>query len=479
MNDQNNSLIDPNDDKLKEECGVFGIYDHPNAAEMTYLGLFALQHRGEEAAGIVSSDGKNLHLHKNIGLVNEVFNEGNLKTLPGNHAIGHVRYSTSGSSTVKNAQPYMSDYSRGQIAVAHNGNLVNARVLRDELEAYGSIFGSTSDSEIIIHLMAKPSYRTRDEALEGTSKRIRGAYSIVILMENALVGMRDPYGFRPLCIGQIGKSYVIASETCAFDLIGATYLRDVEPGEIVIADDKGLRSIQPFKNEKIRRAHCIFEYVYFSRPDSLVFGKSVGIVRENLGRELAKEHPVPADIVIPVPDSGNFAAVGYSMESGIPFQVGLTRNHYVGRTFINPAASQREFKVKIKLNPVKAVINGKRVIVVDDSIVRGNTAKNRVKTLREAGAKEVHMRISCPPHVSPCYYGIDFPDPSELLASRYNMEEIKKFLNVDSIGYLSIEGMLRAAGKNENQYCTACWDKVYHCPVVDEMDKYGMEKKRI
>ncbi len=476
----NNYLSDPNDDKLKEECGVFGIFGHQNAADMTYLGLFALQHRGEEAAGIVSYDGTNMHLHKNVGLVNEVFNESSLKSLPGNSAIGHVRYSTSGSSTVKNAQPYMSDYSRGQIAVAHNGNLVNARVLRDELEAYGAIFGSTSDSEIIIHLMAKPTYRTFEDALEGTIRRIKGAFSIVMLINNVLIGARDSYGFRPLCIGRMPEgAYVLGSETCAFDLLGAKYVRDVEPGEIVIIDKNGLRSLHPFKNDPTRKAHCMFEFVYFSRPDSLVFGKSVGQIRENLGRELAKEHPVAADIVIPVPDSGNFAAVGYSMESGIPYQTGLTRNHYVGRTFISPSANQREFKVKIKLNPVRSVIEGKRVIVVDDSIVRGNTARNRVKTLREAGAKEVHMRISCPPHVSPCFYGIDFPDPSELLATRHTMDEIKKFLNVDSIGYLSIEGMLRAAGAKENEYCMACWDKVYPCPVIDDMDKFGMEKKRL
>ncbi|MBI4970307.1 MAG: amidophosphoribosyltransferase [Candidatus Omnitrophica bacterium] len=468
-----------NEDKLKDKCGVFGILGHQNAADMTYLGLFALQHRGEEAAGIVTYDGEQMHLHKSTGLVNEIFNEAKLKALPGNSAIGHVRYSTSGSSTVKNAQPYMSDYSRGQIAVAHNGNLVNARVLRDELEAYGAIFGSTSDSEIIIHLMAKPSYRTYEDALEGTIRRMKGAFSLVMLINNVLVGARDSYGFRPLCIGRMPEgAYVLSSETCAFDLLGAKYLRDVEPGEIVMIDKSGLRSLYPFKKDPTRLGHCMFEFVYFSRPDSLVFGKSVGIIRENLGRELAKEHPVPADIVIPVPDSGNFAAVGYSMQSGIPFQTGLTRNHYVGRTFISPSANQREFKVKIKLNPVKAVIEGKRVIVVDDSIVRGNTARNRVKTLREAGAKEVHMRISCPPHVSPCYYGIDFPDPSELLATRYPMDEIKKFLNVDSIGYLSIEGMLRAVGGDRGKYCMACWDKVYPCPVVDEMDKYGIGKKR-
>ncbi len=478
MTDEHNSMIDPNEDKLKDECGVFGVFGHEEAAQLTYLGLFSLQHRGEEAAGICSSDGETLYLHKNVGLVNDVFNPSRLAALKGSASIGHVRYSTSGSSTIKNAQPYMVDYSRGKISIAHNGNLVNARLLRDELEAYGSIFGSTSDSEIIIHLMAKPSYRTREEALEGAFQKIKGAFSIVILTEDSLIGARDSYGFRPLCIGKLNDSYFIASETCAFDLIGATYVRDVEPGEIVIIDKTGIKSLFPLKDNPTRKAHCIFEHVYFSRPDSKVFGKTVGIVRENLGRQLAKEHPVEADLVTPVPDSGNFAAVGYALESGIPFHNGFTRNHYIGRTFISPTATQREFKIKVKLNPVKEVVEGKRVIVIDDSIVRGNTARSRVRTLREAGAKEVHMRISCPPHVSPCYYGIDFPDPKELLASRHNMEEIKKFLDVDSIGYLSIEGMLEAAEGTDQDYCTACWSKTYPCPVIDEMDKFGMEKGR-
>lgn len=474
----NQVIADPNEDKLKDECGVFGIFNHPEAAPLTYLGLFALQHRGEEAAGIVSSDGETLYMQKDVGLVNEVFDEERLEKLPGSAAIGHVRYSTSGASTIKNAQPYMVDYSRGKISIAHNGNLVNARYLRDELEAYGSIFNSTSDSEIIIHLMAKPSYRTREDSLEGAFKKIKGAFSIVILSEDSLIGARDPYGFRPLCLGKLNDTYVIASETCAFDLIGAKYVRDIEPGEILIIDKNGMRSLFPFKDESTKKAHCIFEYVYFSRPDSLVFGQTVGIVRENLGRQLARENPVEADLVIAVPDSGNFAAVGYSMESGIPYHNGFTRNHYVGRTFISPAASQREFKVKIKLNPVKEVVAGKRIIVVDDSIVRGNTARTRVKTLREAGAKEVHMRISCPPHVSPCYYGIDFPDSKELLASNHSMEEIKKFLDVDSIGYLSIEGMLQAANGTDQEYCTACWSKEYPCPPVDSMDKNRMDSMR-
>lgn len=465
-------------ENIKEYCGVFGIYNHPEAARVTYLGLFALQHRGEEAAGICTSDGANLHLYKNRGLVGEVFAEDPQPQLPGYMAIGHTRYSTTGSSTLINAQPYKVDYSRGQLAIAHNGNLVNAEILRSELEAYGSIFGSTMDSEIFIHLMAKPSYQNQEEAVVGAVKKALGAYSIVILTENQLIGARDPYGFRPLCLGKIGEGYVLASETCAFDLIEAEYIRDIEPGEVIIIDKKGVRSHYPFKDKKIRHAHCIFEHVYFARPDSRVFGDNVGLTREKMGVQLAKEHPVDADIVIPVPDSGNFAAMGYAKESGIPFANGFIRNHYIGRTFINPTQSARTLKVKIKLNPIKDAVQGKRVIVVDDSIVRGNTAKSRVILLRKAGAKEVHMRISCPPHVSPCFYGIDFPSKAELLACNNSMEEIKKFLDVDSIGYLSVEGMLAAATPPAENFCTACFTGKYPTPVFDEVDKFKLEKKR-
>lgn len=468
-------------DEVKDHCGVFGIYGHPRAAEISYLGLFALQHRGEESAGISTSDGKELHLYKNLGLVGDVFNEEALKKLPGESAIGHVRYSTTGSTTLTNAQPIKVDYSRGQLAVAHNGNLVNAKYLRDELEAYGSIFSGTTDSEIIVHLMAKPSYANTKESILGTVRRMEGAYTLTLLTEHELIGVRDPRGFRPLCLGKLDGAWVLASENCALELIEAEFIREIDPGEVVIINENGLKSFYPFEGEKIRRAHCAFEHVYFARPDSRIFGENVATVREQLGRILAQEHPAEADIVIPVPDSGNFAALGYSTESGIPLAHGFTRNHYIGRTFINPTQSVRTLKVKIKLNPIREVVGGKRVVVVDDSIVRGNTSRSRVKLLRRAGAKEVHMRISCPPHVSPCFYGIDFPSKSELLASTHSMEQIQEFLDVDSIGYLSHEGLLKAVSGDKadlkGNFCTACWTGNYPTPLFDEVDKFKLERK--
>lgn len=472
-------------ENIKEACGVFGIYNHPEAARITYLGLFALQHRGEEAAGICSSDGENLHLVKGQGLVGDVFDETKMEHMPGNKAIGHTRYSTTGSSTIVNTQPYKVAYSRGQIAVAHNGNLVNAQILRDELEAYGSIFGSTMDSEIFVHLFARPQFRNAEEAIIESIQKVVGAYSLVILNETQLYAVRDPQGFRPLSLGKIGSGYVVASETCAFDLIGADFIREIEPGEILIIDEKGPHSIFPFEKQGLldqkeasKKAYCIFEHVYFARPDSTIFGDNVAFVRERLGRQLAKEHPAKADIVIPVPDSGNFAALGFARESGISFAHGFTRNHYIGRTFISPSQQQRVTKVRIKLNPIKEVVDGKRVVVVDDSIVRGNTAKSRVKLLRKAGAKEVHMRISCPPHISPCFYGIDFPSKAELIACTHSMEQIKEFLDVDSIGYLSIQGMLASTRQNPENFCTACFSGKYPTQVFDDVDKYKLEKKR-
>jgi len=383
----------------KHYCGVFGVYGHSNASELSYLGLFSLQHRGEESAGIASSDGNRIHVHKAMGLVGDAITPAHLKKLPGHSAIGHVRYSTTGTSALANAQPYMVDYSRGQVAIAHNGNLTNAQLLRAELEAYGSIFSSTTDSEIFIHLMAKPSYKNNVESVLGAVSRAQGAFSMVVLSEDELIAIRDPHGFRPLSLGKLGDAYVVASETCAFDLIEAKYIREIEPGEVAVISRKGIKSYYPFKEKKERVAQCIFEHVYFARPDSKVFGENVGLVRERLGRVLAREHPVEADIVVPVPDSGNFAAMGYSKESGIPLAHGFTRNHYIGRTFINPNQEMRSFKVKIKLNPIREIIEGNRVVVVDDSIVRGNTSRSRVRLLRAAGAKEVHMVISCPP---PC-----------------------------------------------------------------------------
>lgn len=477
-------------ENVKDHCGVFGIYNHPDAARLTYLGLFALQHRGEEAAGICTSDGERLHLYKNQGHVGDVFQEDAFEKLPGSNAIGHVRYSTTGSSSLVNAQPYKVEYSRGEVAVAHNGNLVNAQILRAELEAYGAIFGSTMDSEIFVHLMAHPSYRTVEDSVVESIKKVQGAYSLLILTHKKLFAVRDPQGFRPLCYGKVGQSYVVASETCAFDLIEADFIRELAPGEVLVIDESGPRSFFPFsykdkgglpldgKETQPRKAHCIFEHVYFARPDSTIFGDNVGAVREKLGRNLAKEHPAKADIVVPVPDSGNFAAMGFAKESGIPLGIGFIRNHYIGRTFISPTQASRLLKVKIKLNPIKENVEGKRVVVVDDSIVRGNTAKSRVRLLRRAGAKEVHMRISCPPHISPCFYGIDFPSKAELLANNNTMEEIKKFLDVDSIGYLSLDGMLTATTQPIENFCSACFTGKYPTLVSDEIDKLKLEKKR-
>lgn len=477
-------------ENVKDHCGVFGIYNHPDAARLTYLGLFALQHRGEEAAGICTSDGDQLHLYKNQGHVGDVFHEDTFALLPGTSAIGHVRYSTTGSSSLVNAQPYKVEYSRGEVAVAHNGNLVNAQILRAELEAYGAIFGSTMDSEIFVHLMAHPSHRTVEDSVIDSVKKVQGAYSLLILTHKKLFAVRDPQGFRPLCYGKVGQSYVVASETCAFDLIEADFIRELAPGEVLVIDEDGPRSFFPFtykskgvlalegKEMQPQKAHCIFEHVYFARPDSTIFGDNVGAVREKLGRNLAKEHPAKADIVVPVPDSGNFAAMGFAKESGIPLGIGFIRNHYIGRTFISPTQASRLLKVKIKLNPIKENVEGKRVVVVDDSIVRGNTAKSRVRLLRRAGAKEVHMRISCPPHISPCFYGIDFPSKGELLANNNTMEEIKKFLDVDSIGYLSLDGMLTATTQPADNFCSACFTGKYPTPVSDEVDKLKLEKKR-
>ena len=465
------------EDKLKEECGLFGVFGNEDAARLTYLGLYALQHRGEESAGIVTTDSKTMFTHKGMGLVSDVFTTDILKRLTGHAAIGHVRYSTTGSSLLKNAQPLLVDYSRGSLAVAHNGNLVNAKLLHDELEAYGSIFQTTVDSEIILHLMARPMHARREDSLTHCLKRIKGAYSLLLLAEDEMIGIRDPNGFRPLCIGRMDGAYVFASETCALDLIDAEYIRDVEPGEAVFVNANGMRSIYPFKGENIRRSYCIFEHVYFARPDSMVFGESVHLVRKKLGQHLAEEHPVEADIVIPIPDSGNSAAIGYSHHSNIPIERGFVRNHYIGRTFIQPSQGIRDLGVKIKLNPVKDVIKGKRIVVVDDSIVRGTTSKARIKSLRDAGAKEIHMRVSCPAHKFPCFYGIDFPTRKELIASTHTLEETKKYLGVDSLGYLSSEGLLNSVSFPKDEYCVACFTGDYPVDFVGA-DKYSLEKGR-
>ena len=460
--------------KPRDECGVFAVFGHPEAARLTYYGLFALQHRGQESAGIVSAKGSDsvFITHKGMGLVSQVFSNEALEMLAGTRAIGHVRYSTTGSSTLRNAQPFAVDTQRGQIAIAHNGNLVNAAELRAELEAGGSIFQTSVDSEIVLHLLAKP--RERGEALS-VLRRLEGAFTMVMMSDREVIGLRDPHGFRPLCIGKKDGAYVLASESCAFDLIGAQYVRDVEPGEVVILDNSGLRSEWPFR--VTRRAFCIFEYVYFARPDSNLSGQNVGRVRFEMGRELARQAPCDADLVIPVPDSGIYAALGYAQELGLPYYPAFVRNHYVGRTFIQPSQSIRDFNVRIKLNLISEAVRGKSVAVVDDSIVRGTTARSRVVNLREAGAREVHMRISCPPHRFPCHYGIDFPDPEKLLANQMTQEEIARYLGADSIAYLDVGGMVAATGHEKAQFCTACFTGDYPTFYQADFDKLIMERR--
>ena len=453
---------------IHEECGIFGVFGHPEAANLTYLGLYALQHRGQEGAGICSSDGKTLHLEKAMGLVSDIFNEKRLKRLPGDSAIGHNRYSTAGSSVLKNVQPLLANYALGSIAIAHNGNLVNAEQMRTELETEGAIFQSSSDSEVVLHLIARAKSEDPYERITEALKDVRGAFSLLFLRENEMIALRDPFGVRPLAIGKVDGAYVVASETCAFDIINAEYIRDVEPGEMVIINENGIRSIQALKSP--RKAFCVFEFIYFSRPDSYIYNHTcVNTIRKNFGRQLAIDSPVDADIVIPVPDSGVPAAVGYAEQSGIPFDFGLIRNHYVGRTFIEPKQSIRHFGVKIKLNPVRCLLEGKRVVVVDDSIVRGTTSKKIIKMIREVGgAKEVHMRISSPPTVGPCFYGIDTPTRQELIASTHLVEEIRKYITADSLSYLSISG-LRGIVPHPENYCTACFDNKY--PILFPREK--------
>ncbi len=461
--------------KPTHECGVFAVFNHPDAAMLTYYGLFALQHRGQESAGIVSGGGDtgSFRSHKGMGLVSQVFQPGDLEKLQGNRAIGHVRYSTTGSSNLKNAQPFFVDTARGQLAVAHNGNLVNAAALRAELEERGSIFQTTVDSEIVLHLLAQPPGGGGGLA---SLRRLQGAFSIVLMGENEVIGFRDPHGFRPLCLGKLDGGYVLASESCAFDLIHAEFIRELEPGEVLIIDENGLRSEWPFQKE--RKALCVFEYVYFARPDSNIDDRNVSMARVEMGRELARLHPVEADLVVPVPDSGIFAALGFSEESGIPYYPAFVRNHYIGRTFIQPTQMIRDFNVRVKLNLIRSAVEGKRIVVVDDSIVRGTTARSRVVNLRENGATEVHMRISCPPHKHACYYGIDFPDPQKLIANQCTAAEICKYLGADSIGYLTAEGMVRATGRNANEFCLACFNGDYPVPYDEKFDKLVMEQRR-
>jgi amidophosphoribosyltransferase len=458
------------DDHFHDECGVFGVFGHAEAANLAYLGLYALQHRGQESAGIVSSDGGELHAHRAMGEVEEIFIPSVLAQLPGDLAIGHTRYSTAGDKALLNAQPIMVDCNKGKIALGHNGNLTNAAEWRRKLEHRGSIFQTNSDTEVIVHLIARSQARNLSGALGDALNQVEGAYSLLVLTPDELYAVRDPRGFRPLVLGRLaatensGETWLVASETCAFDLLNAQYVREIEPGEMVRISKSGIESIH-FAPEKARQ-HCIFEHVYFARPDSMVFGKSVNASREALGRVLAREHPVDADIVVPVPDSGVPAAVGYALESGIPFHLGLIRNHYIGRTFIEPSQAIRNFGVKLKLNPVRGLIEGKRVILVDDSIVRGTTSRKIVRMVREAGAKEVHVRISCPPTISPCYYGVDTPTKEELIASSNTPEEICRYLGADSLGYVSLPALRHAVGDADGTFCTSCYTGVYPTDLV-------------
>jgi amidophosphoribosyltransferase len=461
----------------KHYCGVFGIFGHPNAAELTYYGLYALQHRGQESAGIVTCHEGKFFKHHGMGLVPQVFNPKILHDLVGNMSIGHTRYSTTGSSHIRNAQPLTVDCMRGQIAVAHNGNLTNAAQLRDDLESRGLVFQTTVDSEIIIMMLAQPSLGGVENTLVQTFRRLEGAYSLIVMTEKELIGVRDPFGFRPLCIGRVNGAYVLSSESVALDQIQAEFIRDVEPGEIVIINEKGLVSVQAFPAHQ-RRAFCMFEYVYFARPDSVLGGRSVYEVRKEMGRQLAREHGVKADLVIPVPDSGLCAALGYSEESGIPFEMAFVRNHYVGRSFLQPSQLIRDFDVRMKLNLIAPLVKNKRVVIVDDSIVRGTTCKARVKTLKEAGAKEVHVAVSCPPHMNPCVYGIDFPDRSKLMAVNHSVDEIRKYLNADSLHYLSQAGMVKATGQPAESFCMACYDGKYPVPYDPVLDKHIIERRK-
>ncbi len=457
----------------REECGIFAIYNHEDAAKLTYFGLYALQHRGQESAGIVSSNGKQMPGHKAMGLVPDIFNERILNKLQGHMALGHVRYSTTGSSLLANAQPFSIHYSGRSFAIAHNGNLVNAHKIRAEMEAEGSIFQTSMDSEVVLHLTAKSLSSGLETAMSKAMSRLKGAYSMVIMTEDTMVAVRDPNGFRPLCLGKLNSSHVIASETCAFDLVDAEYVRDIEPGEILIINRNGLKSISSTSTS--RKSQCIFELIYFARPDSNVFGQNVYLFRKNQGALLAKEFPLDVDFVMPFPDSGNYAALGYTQASGIPIEMGVIRNHYVGRTFIQPSQSMRDFGVKVKLNPVRDLLRNKRVVIIEDSIIRGTTARTRIKTLRKIGAREVHMLVSCPPHRHPCCYGIDFSTRGELIAAQKSVEGIRDFIGLDSLGYLSINNLVQATDIPRENLCLACFNGEYPVPIEKDYNKYCLE----
>ena len=458
------------DDKFHDECGVFGVWGHEEASSLTYLGLYALQHRGQESAGIAAAHDGAVKLLRAMGYVGDAFDDRTLATLPGASAIGHVRYSTFGESRIVNAQPILIDCAHGQIALCHNGNLVNAAELRQRLVREGSIFQTNTDTEVVLHLYARSNAAAVEDAIVESVSQVSGAFSLVLLTPKNLIAVRDPHGFRPLALGRLGDAYVVCSETCAMDLIGARYERDVEPGEVLVIGGDGVRSYKPFPETP--SAHCVFEHVYFARPDSDVFGQSVNAVRTNLGRLLAQESAVDADVVVPIPDSGVIAAIGYAERSGIPLKMGLIRNHYVGRTFIQPHQSVRGLKVKVKLNTVRSVLDGKRVVLVDDSIVRGTTSQKIVSMIKAAGAREVHMRISCPPTVAPCYYGIDTPHREELIAAQRSVDEIRQFMGADTLAYLSLAGLRDAVGERHDQYCTACYTGQYPVPPPRDTDAY-------
>jgi amidophosphoribosyltransferase len=455
-------------DKLHEECGVVGVYGHPEAANLVYLGLYALQHRGQESAGIVASTHSKMRLELGMGLVADIFDPGRLMKLPGPLAIGHNRYSTAGKSELVNAQPCMINYAEGSLALAHNGNLVNAQTIRKGLAGKGAIFQSTNDSEVIVHLMAQAKSGSFVDRAAEALRQVSGAYSLILMTENELLAARDPRGFRPLCLGKLDNAYIVASETCVMDLIEAEFIREVEPGELILINENGLQSFFPFKKEETK--HCVFEHIYFARPDSFIFGEHVYMARKEMGKAMAQESPADVDLIVPVPDSGVVSAMGFAEESNIPFEMGLIRNHYVGRTFIEPQSQIRNFGVKLKLNAVKNLIEGKRLAIIDDSIVRGTTSRKIVKMLLESGAKEVHLRISSPPILHSCFYGIDTPNKEELIAHTNTLEETRQYLGANSLSYLSINKMLEVLQNGKNKFCSACFDGNYPVPITDSIE---------
>ena len=474
----------PDNDKFHEECGVVAVYGHKEAANLAYLGLYALQHRGQESAGITSCDHGQMYREVGMGLVADIFNTKRIKRLPGNMALAHNRYSTAGESKIMNAQPCLINYAKGSLALAHNGNLVNANTIREALVEEGAIFQSTNDSEVVVHLIAHSHSETFVERVVEALLAVNGAYSLALMTDTEVVAARDPYGFRPLCLGKLDGGYIVASESCVMDLIEAEFIREIEPGEVLLINKDGLQSFFPFRKMDVKR--CVFEHIYFARPDSFLFGENVYAVRKRMGKALAQQSPVEADIVVPVPDSGNISALGYSEESGIPFEMGLIRNHYVGRTFIEPKSQIRDFGVKVKLNAVKEIIKGKRVIIIDDSIVRGTTSRKIVKMVRAAGAKEIHVRISSPPTLYPCFYGIDTPDREQLIASKHTLEETRRYVTADTLEYIDIDKMIGTMAGERSSYCAACFDGDYAVPVDGgngpqpiQLNLFGSETKEV